>query len=110
MIGGTDFYKNFLRSNLKQDYTWVYQNVDDVLEDNIVKSCRGRKNSTEKMEMRHLNLCISTCSEVAENFHRNIIKTKFATSRKIKQMQKECHSVCEMQFSCDEDALCANGL
>lgn len=111
-IGGTDFYKNFLRSHnsIKQDYTFYYQKVDDVLEANIEKSCGNRKRSTARMEKQHLNLCKVTCADQANHFHRNVLKTKFFVKGKISSMTRECQSVCDMSFSCEDDALCRAGL
>lgn len=112
LVGGTDFYKNFLSSlnNIKQDYTYVYQKVDDALEENIKKSCRGRSKSNARIERNHLNLCLNSCAAVAENFHTNILKTRFLKGSKIKQMTRECQSICKMDFDCGNDVLCKNGL
>lgn len=112
LIGGTDFYKNFLVSldEIKQDYTYVYHKVDDVLEKDIKHSCRGRKKSTVRMERNHVQLCLNTCASVASDFHTRILKTRFFKGSKIKQMTRECQSICKMDFNCEADALCANGL
>jgi hypothetical protein len=99
LIGGSDFYKNFLFSseNLKQPYTYFYQNVDEVLENHIDKKCSGREESSKSLEVEHNQLCKITCKKEAIKFH-ELLNTKFLKKQKIKTLTKECQSVCNKEL------------
>jgi hypothetical protein len=107
-VGGTDFYKNFLQNShsLKQAYTFYYQAVDDALEEHIENNC-GK--GSEALDREHHALCHDTCAAEARDFHERI-GTKFFKKSKIKNLTRECRSICDLEFDCESDALCRAGL
>ena len=112
-VGGTIFYKSFLtKSGLEQAYTFFYKSVDNILDENILKSCPklSKSPSSEevaKMEMflnEHHALCNNTCEELSAPFHEQI-ETRFFKKSKIKQLQKECKLVCQIANNTELSAL-----
>lgn len=110
IVGGTIFYKSFLyvASGLKQPYTYFYQTVDDVLENNIETACPKLSELPTSEEVAKMEtflkeqhtLCNNTCDAYSSEFHK-LIRTKFFAGSKIKTLQKECKHVC--QFSNDTE-------
>lgn len=109
LVGGTNFYKSFLVSSrdLKQAYTAFYQKVDDRVETFLKGNCPNR--NVSQVNSAYQTSCYNACTIEAPLFH-DLIDTRYRKRSKIKTLIKECKSVCDTQFNCEQDVLCNAGL
>jgi hypothetical protein len=103
----TLFYDQFLKNsrNMKQAYTYVYQRIDNILEQEVKNNCPTNPTVSERKEfaLSKYELCVESCADVSEDFHTNVITTNFLRNIKIKTLKRECSNLCVKVYNFEKD-------